>query len=307
MRHSTTRRRFLTILASSAACAALPAQAREQHSWTGRAMGAEARLTISGAMSARDARAVFRAVEHELARLERVFSLYRSESQIVQLNDTGVLKFPAPELLDVLSLCGVLNDASGGAFDPTVQPLWLGHAKATTQNRALSASEEAALRDAIGWKSLRFDASEVRFERSGGALTLNGVAQGYVSDRIAALLRARGLSDVLVDMGEISAGGQTGWPVGIATPQGAIVERITLSDRGLATSAPMGTLLAPERGLGHILDPRKTGDALHSLVSVSAPSAALADGLSTAFCLMPKPAITTALARFPDARVEALT
>jgi len=41
-------------------------------------------------------------------------------------------------------------------------------------------------------------------------------------------------------------------------------------------------------------------------VSVSAPEAAVADALSTAFCLMERPAIDNALRLFPEARIEAL-
>jgi thiamine biosynthesis lipoprotein len=41
-------------------------------------------------------------------------------------------------------------------------------------------------------------------------------------------------------------------------------------------------------------------------VSISANSAALADALSTAGVLMTRPAIETALAAFPQVRIEAL-
>ncbi len=49
------------------------------------------------------------------------------------------------------------------------------------------------------------------------ALTLNGIGQGYVADRVAALLEAEGLTDILIDTGEFRAlggspeGGE--WPV----------------------------------------------------------------------------------------------
>ena len=143
------------------------------------------------------------------------------------------------------------------------------------------------------------------------ALTLNGIAQGYIADRVAGLLRARGLVDVLVDTGEIKALGRradgTPWRAGIAMPDGTPVARRMLSGRALATSAPMATLLDAARGAGHILDPR-TGEpaARWRLASVSAPRAALADALSTAFCLMDRPAIDRALAQHRDATLEAL-
>ena len=136
-------------------------------------------------------------------------------------------------------------------------------------------------------------------------------AQGYIADRLAGLLRSRGLVDVLIDTGEIKALGHRAdgepWRAGIALPDGTPVARTMLSDRALATSAPLATLLDPRRGAGHILDPR-TGEpaARWRLASVSAPRAALADALSTAFCLMDRRAIDRALAYHPRATLEAL-
>ncbi len=270
-------------------------------------MGASARMVLAGSVSNASSRSTFRAVEHEIARLERIFSLHHSGSQIVQLNRTGILKAPAPEFLEVLILCGALNAASKGAFDPTLQPLWLAYATAAAQGRILPRGEAAMLRKTIGWRHLRYDAGEVRFDGAKGGLTLNGVAQGYVTDQIAKLLRSRGFGDVVVDMGEIAVSGETPSHVGIAAPAGDIVDRITLQDRAIATSAPMGTMLDPEIGLGHIFDYRDGKSRPKcKLVSVSASAAAVADGLSTALCLLPQDDIQPVLAQFPDARLEVL-
>lgn len=302
-----TRRRLLTISAATMASAGLPVQAREVATWAGRAMGAQARMTLAGSLPKAELRSVFLAVEQELARLERIFSLYDLGSQIVQLNKAGILKAPAPELLEVLSLCDVLHTASKGAFDPTLQPQWQAHATATSQGRLLSPNDLTTLRAKVGWRHLHFDAGEVRFDGAGRGLTLNGVAQGYVTDQIAALLRQRGLVDVLIDIGEVAALGKKTWTVGIAMPDGKIIDRITLQERAVATSAPMGMMLAPAKQLGHILDPRNgTKRPKRQLVSISAHSAAVADGLSTACCLLSRADIDTCLAYFADAELETL-
>lgn len=292
-----TRRRFLTI---AAAALALPsaAAAGDTARWAGFALGARADMTLTG-ITPVYARPVFARLEAEIARLERIFSLYRDDSALMTLNRTGRLQAPPPELLEVLTLSDALHAASMGAFDPTVQPLW----------RALATGGDAVTaRAAIGWGDVRFDAGGVRLLRPGMALTLNGIAQGYITDRIAALLRAQRLCDVLVDIGEVAALGRgadgRAWQAGIATPGGRVVRRVALSDRALATSAPEGTQLAA--GQGHILDPR--GDRpRHALVSVSAPRAAVADGLSTALCLLDRDAGQRAVARFDDCGVEYIT
>ena len=80
-----------------------------------------------------------------------------------------------------------------------------------------------------------------------------------------------------------------------------------LSGRCLASSAPRATAFDQAGRLGHILDPR-TGvpsDRDLALVSVSAPSAALADALSTAGCLMARADLDRSAARFAEVRIEA--
>ena len=295
----------MTIAAASAMVAGGAAEAAPVTHWQGRALGAPASMQLTG-LDPAEAQGIFRAVERELARLERIFSLYRPHSQISQLNRAGLLRAPAPELLEVLSLCDGLNRASNRAFDPTIQPLWQAHAAATEAGRSLSPAEGAALTARCGWHRLSYGPDEIGLP-AGGALTLNGVAQGYITDRIAALLRARGLRDVLIDMGEIAAIGDKPWQVGIALPDGRVVERIALHERALATSAPMGTVLSPLAGLGHILDPRDpAAQVSHRLVTVSGPSAAVADGLSTALCLMQADEMASCLAHYPDATLETL-
>ena len=142
------------------------------------------------------------------------------------------------------------------------------------------------------------------------ALTLNGIAQGEITDRVAALLVARGYQDVLVDMGEIAAGGTRAgapWRVDVAAPDGRVLRRLRLSDRALAVSATAGTVLGPDAMAGHILDPRPGGSGpAHRLVAVSAPRAAVADGLSTGCCLLTAPLAARAVAGCAGARLEEL-
>lgn len=296
------RRRFLAISASALCASASGADAAPRVArWVGRAMGAHVSMRLDG-LNDKEAAPVFAAVEAELARLEGIFSLYRTGSQISQLNRTGQLTAPAPELLEVLGLSASLHAASGGAFDPTIQPLWAALAEGA------SAKAVAAARPRVGFKTLAFGPTEIRMT-PGGALTLNGIAQGAITDAIAALLRGAGLRHCLIDMGEIAAIGShrdgSAWRAGVRAAQGGIVQRLTLRDRALATSSPMAMGLDQGRGIGHILHPQ-TGGHMAQTVAVSAPGAMLADGLSTALCLVDPVDIPGILARFPGARLEYL-
>ncbi len=296
MRH-LTRRRLLTISAALPLAAGLPALASESpRVWRGFAMGARVELRLAHPEGARLARMALA----EIARLEAVFSLYKTDSALMRLNRAGHLDVPPPELLECLALCAAVHAASGGRFDPTVQPLWAALAEAHAQGRAPTADETADARALIGWHDVEFSSQAVRLARPGMALTLNGVAQGVVADRVAALLRREGLELGFIDTGEMQAIGPD-WPVQLETG-GAL----SLSDRALASSATLGTVLDAAGTQGHILSPLGEGTPKRA-ISISARSAGLADALSTAACLMPDAqGITDMVARFGGARVEAI-
>ena len=295
------RRRFLTISAAAAGLAASGARAAPARVWTGVALGARASIRLDHP----EAEAIAARAAAEISRLEGIFSLYRADSALSRLNTRGRLAVPPAELLECLTLAGTVHRASGGAFDPTVQTLWALWAERISAGARPEAAELASARALGGWGDLRLDAEEIAFAR-GMALTLNGIAQGYIADRVAALLEAEGLTDILIDTGEHRALGRmpggSGWPVTLA--QGGSV---ALRDRALATSAPLGTVFDGEGRYGHILDPR-TGEPARPVwraISVTAPSAALADALSTAACLMPdRAAVDGLVAQFGEARCE---
>lgn len=297
----TNRRRFLMIAAAALATAST-ARATP-FVWQGAALGARATIRLAHP----DAAAITARAAAEIDRLEDIFSLYRSTSALSRLNVTGHLTTPPFDLLECLSLCGTVHTATAGRFDPTVQRLWQAHAQAAIANRPLSATHRNAALALTGWHGVTLSETAITL-RPGMALTLNGIAQGYIADRIAALLTAEGLTDILIDTGELRALGtqpdNAPWPVTLS-PSG---RKIGLANRALATSAPRGTVLDAAGKVGHIIDPAtgRTAPPTWQAISVSAPSAALADALSTAACLMPsRAAIEAALTRFPQTWLEA--
>jgi len=307
-----TRRRILKLFAASTTLAAAPVAAKQEslHHWRGIALGADAQMTLCCENAAAAAR-LFAMAEKEVARLEAIFSLYRSDSALSMLNRNGELSNPPLELLEVLSLSGAVHRATSGAFDPTVQSLWEYHAEV-----AAGASEEisARLKTLIaqsGWRHIAFDSSAVALLAPETKLTLNGVAQGYISDRVAGLMRANGMTNILIDLGEISACGRRDgvarWRVGIAGEGDEPVEEVTLEDMAIATSAPLGTTLDQAGRLGHIIDPR-TGSPAAShwrQVSVIYESAAIADALSTGAIMLDRAQLGGMRAEFPSARLIA--
>lgn len=196
-----------------------------------------------------------------------------------------------------------------GRFDPTLQPLW---AECAADGRRPDARAIETVRRKTGWGKVELDTAAITL-KPGMALTSNGIGQGYVADRIAALLEAEGLTNILIDTGEPRALGSKpegsgatgqGWPVRLETG-----ERLSLRQCALATSAPLGTTFDKAGRDGHILDPATGMPAAANwrVVSVSATSAAIADALATAACLMPDSGAVLAMLRsFEGARLEAL-
>ncbi|MBC7156799.1 MAG: FAD:protein FMN transferase, partial [Rhodobacteraceae bacterium] len=248
-----------------------------------------------------DAARLARLALAEIARLERLLSLYRADSALVRLNASGRLDAPPPEMLEILSLCNAIHRASGGRFDPTVQPLWATLARAHSAGHPADPARIAEARALVGWQRVSVTPASITLG-PGMALTLNGVAQGYVADRVAALLRAEGLALGLIDTGEIAAIG-AGWPVRIEDGP-----RLSLGDEALATSGLFGTVMDRDGRQGHILSPDgRDRPAPWARVSIAAPRAAVADALSTAACLMPDTAhLNRLVARFPGARLAHL-
>ena len=306
---SFTRRRFLAISACALALGTQVSAMPQITQWHATALGAHTTLSLAHP----DAKAIAGEVFAELRRLEGIFSLYQPDSAISRLNRDGRLLAPPFELLECLGLCHRMHKVSGGLFDPTVQPLWTAYANPAAQDEGNPNQVERA-QALLGWSRVAFDSQRIGFAQSGMAITLNGIAQGYIADRIARLLSHRGLSDLMIDTGELRAlGGHPqggGWPVTLETVDNKPVDTITLRDTAMATSAPAGTQFASGRQAGHILDPLTGRPSLAPwrLVSVTGPSAAIADGLSTAICLMTdQQAINAALSAFSGTRLVHLS
>lgn len=297
MASALTRRRAIAILAATAG---LPLTAWGKFSssavtWRGIALGAPATLVINHT-DRREAERLIKLASAEVERLERIFSLYLSDSQLVELNQVGALVAPPAELVSLLKLCGDVWNTTGGAFDPTVQPLWILYRDHFADQRNAEGPGARILEQTlfrVGFDKLRLGRDLIAFGERGMGLTLNGVAQGYITDRVVELLKANGVTSTLVDMGEVRSIGRKEdglpWRAGLAASEGLgrPDEVIDISDRAVATSSASGYCFDRGGHFGHILDPRKgTCAAMYERVSVIAGTAAIADALSTAFSLM---------------------
>lgn len=304
-----TRRRVITIFAAAAASAvtggpALPDQA--DYAWHGVAMGADATILFSG-IDRQRARDVIATATVEIDRLEGALSLFRDDSELRRLNREKVLRSPGADLRRALTLALDVAARSDGLFDPSVQALWEAHVDwfSAAPDAGLPPDEVIArARAAVGWRRIAVEPDSIRIAAD-QRLTLNGLGQGYVTDRIADLLYARGLRNVFVDLGEQRALGprQGGAPWLIARTNAA---PFSLTGGALATSEGSGCVLGASGAAHHLFDPRSGRSAAHwAKITVHHRSAAVADALSTALYIASPADIEVLLPRFAGTTVWA--
>jgi len=259
------------------------------------ALGTQVSLTVWADSPEAGQRAASAALE-EVRRVDRLMSLYRPDSQVSELNRCGVLPSPHPDLLEILDVAERMARRSGGAFDITVQPLWAAYADAASAKALPEPALIAEARSRVDWRRVRVADGRVRLGGDGMAITLNGIAQGFAADRVAATLRARGIRHAMIDTGEIATLGLrddgTPWTVGIQHPrrQDAYQALAQLQGRCLSTSGDYATSFSDDLRHHHLFDPR-TGRSPQgfSSVSIAAATATEADALSTAvFVLGPE-------------------
>jgi FAD:protein FMN transferase len=313
LKQNLTRRRMIVIAAGAAGSAWLAssgfARANGPVRWQGSALGAQVSIEIHHPDRAEAGRLVERCVM-DVRRLEQQFSLYRADSAISILNRSGILVAPDADMVALLKTSLHFAEITSGAFDPTVQPLWQLHADHFSSGKPGSdGPSPQQLTEAlakVGHAGLLVGENRVALLRRGAAITLNGIAQGFATDRVVERLRRAGLSTTLVNMGEIRAIGArpegTPWRVGLGDPDrpGALTETVDLIDRAVATSAGTGFRFDATGRFTHLFDPA-TGRSpqRYRSVSVMAPTATEADALSTAFSLMPLPDIADIVAVRP--------
>jgi thiamine biosynthesis lipoprotein len=268
-------------------------------------MGTAATITVLHEERA-TARAMVETAFAEIERLERILSRQQYGTAVHRLNQFGRLPEPPAELVTILDHARHYSLLTEGAFDITVAPLIDLYAmRFVVAGRPPSESEIRVLRERISWKSVTVDGRGVTFEEKGTAISVDGIAKGFVVDRTCTVLAAAGADQVLVGAGgDIAAGSAESWRVAVRDPHDAArdVGIVRLCGNGIASSGDYMQAYTPDRAHHHIVDPR-TGRSPEATsgVTVIAPTAMDADVISTsAFVLGPREGIAL-LRTLPDA------
>jgi thiamine biosynthesis lipoprotein len=314
----TTRRRALRIFAGVAGLPLMIAGVRataskaQAHTWQGNVLGAASELSLWHTDAA-FARATILKARTEIERLERIFSLYRPDSEISRLNASGSLARPSRDLLTLIEQGQRFSELSSGAFDVSVQPLWKlyeAHFWSHTDTQPdFTARAHDTARALVDYRSVDTGSHAIGFARPGMAITLNSIAQGYITDSVADLLRNEGFENAVVDLGEIRTLGHhpdgRPWRLGIRDAKSiADIERtVELDNAALAVSGGYGTTFDDSGRIHHIFDPR-TGESANRITdaAVIGPSATIANGIATAICAGGETLAAKLLAAYPKTR-----
>jgi len=206
----------------------------------------------------------------ELDRLEARLSRYVESSDLSRINRLrrGDWTIVHPDTLACLRIAIEVQHATDGAFD-------VGYGSTAPADRPRL--------------ELDPDRSAVRVLAEGVRLDLGGIGKGFALDRMAALLREWDVDRAMLSAGESTVlaldrgPDRNGWPVSIGPEEHPV--HLSLVGRAASGSGKAA------RGF-HIIDPRTRRPATGRWRAWAvAPSAALADALSTAFMVMDEPAI----------------
>lgn len=227
----------------------------------------------------------------EMDRLIGLLNRFDPGSAVGVLNAEGSLAAPPPELKLLLDRSAAVHQASGGAFDVTVQPL------VDLLKRTEGSPDSATWRhtlETVGVEALRVSSGRIAFERDGMGITLDGIAKGYIVDAMAVVLEANGIDRYLIDAGgDIRASGlrEDGhpWLVAVRDPRhgGILPSALRVPGGAVATSGGYEARFDPEGSWHHIVSSRtgRSPDEVLS-VTVAGPTAFASDALATAVLLM---------------------
>jgi thiamine biosynthesis lipoprotein len=298
--------RLWRLLVPAAVAAALAAPRAEErlHRQSRPLMGSLAEIQAYHADAALAERAIAAALD-EMARVDRLLSNYRADSELSRMNAAAArAPFPASaELFAFLQQCRALFEQTAGTFDPTVGAVVRAWGFFTRHPARPTAAEAAAAKARAGFDKVRLDAAArtVSYAVDGLELDPGGIGKGYAADRAVAVLKAFGVASALVSAGGSTIAalghppGQEGWKVAIRDPARPMtaLRHVRLRDSAVSTSGASQNFVDAEgKRFGHIIDPR-TGEPGQGVcqVTVIAPTAADSDAFTKPAYLLPHDAL----------------
>ena len=246
----------------------------------------------------------------ETARIDRLMSTYKDESEISKINREAASQpvVVSAELFGLIQRSLDISVLTRGAFDITFDSV--GQHYDFRERERPDAETVESERAFIDYQLVTLERASgtVRFEQDGVRINLGGIAKGYVVERGIDILRHRGVDHAIVTAGGDSRllGDRRGrpWMVGIRDPreEGEVAISVPLVDEAISTSGDYERYF-DEDGVRyhHIISP-STGEpaaGVHS-ATVFGPDAVITDALSTSVFVLGVDEGLTLIATLPD-------
>lgn len=230
----------------------------------------------------------------EVKRIENLISDWIPTSQISKVNqNAGIAPVQVDkEVYDLVERAIAISKLTSGAFDisyASMDRIWKfdGSMKEMPTPEAIKKSVEK-----VGYQNIILNPqnTSIFLKNKGMKLGLGGIGQGYIADKIKALLQIKGCKSGLVNVsGDINTWGTQpdgkSWTVGIVNPmnKNKVFATFPLEDSAVETSGSYEKYVTFNgKRYSHIIDPR-TGYPASGIISVSvfAKQTELADALAT--------------------------
>lgn len=236
----------------------------------------------------------------EIQRLEKILNYYDTNSEISKINNHAGIRpvMVSNETFEVIEKSIKAAEITDGGFDITAGPLiklWDFKSKKIPHEKSIKKAISL-----VGYKSIilnKYD-NTVFIKRKGMEINLGGIIKGYAAEKVADLLRSKGIKGGIVSIGgDIKTFGlkpdKKGWLVGIQNPRpkndkDELVGAVELSDKCISTSGDYEKFFeADGKRYHHILD-LKTGYPSRGIISITVVTddGAMCDALSTGLFTM---------------------
>jgi len=282
------------------------------------AMGTRLDMLILG-QSPQVCEMLFHEINHEVERIEILFSRFRENGQVWEINQQRHdrwIKVDSEELWQAFLTCREYHATTQGIFDINmgeVSALWKGEKETPLEN------EVAERLRSSGMKQMEYDeiGQRIRFLSGKPGIDFGAYGKGYALAKVREILIAHQVTQAVINFGDSSIltlgkhpSGEY-WPMSVRNPMkpGDILHEFNMKNHSLTTSS--NRLLADDgwsRKFHHVIHP-VTGKPVSEGKSVSVLSKSPLDGeiLSTAFMLLSPEQFAVVLNEFEYDEVVVVT
>ena len=262
-------------------------------------------------------------IESELKKVDNSLSMFNEKSTITLFNKGNETVLDDDVMFkNIFNLAQNITKETDGAFDITVAPLvnaWgfgFKNGKMPTQRqvdsiKAFVGSDKIIMSEKDGKQYIRKKDPRTMLDCS-------AIAKGYGSDVVADLLRSKGITNFMVEIGgEVVASGvsekRVPWRIGITKPvddslqtQNEVLTVLNVSDIAMATSGNYRNFYYKNgKKYAHTIDPKTGFPVQHNILSstVLAKTCATADAFATSFMVLGLDGAQKILKKHPELMV----